>query len=240
MRQPPKHTRPSPPGTAEDPIDAFFDSRADEADAGRLAAALRSDVRTAGDFVRTQRLISMLKEPVEGPDLTDAILARFEQRRRFGARIRRPWIGGRLAACVGLVVGAGALWVIERTTHPAPPLAPTPLAAGTRNGVPEALRPSTPIPQPRNAGPDRFRLTMGRVGVRQLQAPAAPLVLPSGSGGSSGVPALAWARTPANLRESVRWGRDGAPLLGIPPLEPWPTAQSSLIRLPALSPRGED
>src|SRR5262245_48885565 len=119
-------TRAGAGGAAADPIDAFFDARADEATAARLAGALRADVRTAGDFVRTQRMVSMLKEPIEGPDLTDEILRRLDQQRAFRSRLRRP-LTGRLAAGIGIVLGAAALWAIDRYAPRVQHAAPAPV-----------------------------------------------------------------------------------------------------------------
>jgi len=222
-----------PPGPAADPVDAFFDQRAEGDAAARLAAALRSDVRTADDFARTQRLVSMFKEPLEGPDLSDAILRRLEERRGFGARLRRPRIDGRLAACIGLALGATALWLVEHNTQPAParPAAPVALASGSTRGVlplPGPIPASAPVRPARAA----MGLSMGPISAHQLtHSDGSPLLLPDGSGTSTRLPGLREERLAWDAGR-IEWGARRDSLLAIPALEPDAGGQSSLIKIP--------
>jgi hypothetical protein len=227
------HDNQGPPEAA-DPIDAFFDSQADEATTQRLAAALRSDVRTAGDFVRTQRMVSMFKEPVEGPDLTDAILRRLQQRQRFSARLRSARFGGKLAAGVGLALGALALWAIDRyaprTAAPAP--APAVVNATAPRSAPAvAPQAAAPTIAARAVAP-YSRLKMGTLDIRTLPNTSGnALIVITGSGGNTRLPALpstAWAA--AARPDHIEWSpQAGEPVLAIPALG----ARSSLIKLPA-------
>ena len=241
--QPPQSSDPrraGPPGpAAADPIDAFFDSRADEATAERLAAALRSDIRTAGDFVRTQRMVSMFKQPVEGPDLTDAILCRLEHRRSFGARLRNTRLSGRRAAGIGLGLGVVALWAVDRYA-PRTPAAPAAPATVATHSAP----PPIAAPAPTQAAVSRARptggfahLSMGKLDVRTLPSAPGTLVIFGGSGGSTRLPALPssqWAG--AERPRPIEWSAaSGESILTIPALPPHGVARSGAYR--SLGPR---
>ena len=228
-----------PPGpAAADPIDAFFDSRADEATAERLAGALRSDVRTAGDFVRTQRMVSMFKQPVEGPDLTDAILRRLDHRRSFGARLRATRIGGRMAAGIGLGLGVVALWAVDRyapRTPVAPPAAPATVAthsAPTPSIAPSAVSPTAVAhARPRPTG-GFAHLSMGPLDVRTLPSTPGALVIFGGSGGSTRLPALPfrqWAN--ADHASPIEWtAASGESILTIPAIPPQGAARPGAFK----------
>jgi hypothetical protein len=91
-------------GIPEEMVDAFFDRELTEGARDRLFSQLRSDLPRCADVAQTQRIISMLREPVEAPDVSGRVLAELSRRRRFlPERLRRMVTTGRLvAAGVGL------------------------------------------------------------------------------------------------------------------------------------------
>lgn len=96
-------------------IDSFFDREMDDASRDKFFAMLRADVKACEDVVRTQRAVSALREPVESPELSGAILARLDERRHFlPARMRAMVTGGRAAAAAGLLLGLLAISLIQR------------------------------------------------------------------------------------------------------------------------------
>jgi hypothetical protein len=222
-------------GPPADPLDAFFDGELDEAGARRLFSALRADVRAAEDFVQTQRVVAAVREPVEGPDVSDAVLERLERSGVVRSRPRWRWLGGggRLAASVGLIMGVGAIVLLDRLT-PAPVTvvrAPTsnidenPPALEAPVGAPAALGAALAQARARE-----HRLTSLRPDVRPLtprsrSAEPRPLTYSGGAGDL-------WLSTSG--REWERGvGRDwlrqpGDALLSIPALP----AGFDLIRLP--------
>src|SRR5690606_27515213 len=79
-------------------VDAFFDRQLDEGSREKFFLMLRSDLRTCGKVARTQRMLSVLKEPIEAPDLTASIMGEVARRRGFlPDRLRRMVKAGRFA-----------------------------------------------------------------------------------------------------------------------------------------------
>jgi hypothetical protein len=96
-------------------VDAFFDRQLDEPSRDHFFALLRGDLGTCAKVARTQRIISTLREPVDAPDLTEAILEEVGQRRRFLAlRDRRLVKYGRFAAATCLLLGLLGIAVLHR------------------------------------------------------------------------------------------------------------------------------
>lgn len=96
-------------------VDQFFDRELDEGSRERLFTMLRDDLPRCAEVAKTQRLISMLREPVEAPDLTDRILGRMERRRAFlPGRLRAFVKAGRLAAAACVLIGILAVAMVGR------------------------------------------------------------------------------------------------------------------------------
>lgn len=122
-------------------IDALFDRELDATARRELIGEVRHNAGACEDVARTQRLVSLLREPVVAPDVTDDVLARVDRRRGFlTPRLRRMVTVGRLAAALGLisVVGVAALarrWWPEATTLTPQP---TPITAVVESGRADA------------------------------------------------------------------------------------------------------
>ena len=123
------HPERTPAPIPQELVDTFFDRELDEGSREKFFGMLRGDLSRCAEVARTQRMISMLREPVEAPDLTDRIMARVARRRGFlPERVRRMVTAGRLiaAACVlAAVLGLAA----------------------ARRMAPDAFR-LTPVPRP--------------------------------------------------------------------------------------------
>jgi hypothetical protein len=102
-----RRDQPRAPGAIpEELVDRFFDRELDEGSRERFFGMLRADLGRCAEVAKTQRIVSMLREPVEAPDLTDQILARVRQRRGFlPERLRRMVKAGRLAVAACLLIG---------------------------------------------------------------------------------------------------------------------------------------
>jgi hypothetical protein len=107
--------RPDNPRLPEEVVDAFFDRSLEEGSRERFYATLRRDLRQCEQVARTQRALSMLRGPVDCPDLTDQIMTRVAGRRAFlSPRLRSLVTGGRLAVAASLLLGLLGVAVIQR------------------------------------------------------------------------------------------------------------------------------
>lgn len=98
------------PRISDDVVDAFFDRELTEGARDQLFARLRADLPRCAEVAQTQRMVSMLREPVEGPDVSGRVLGELSRRRRFlPARLRKVVTTGRL---VGVGVGLAAVLTI--------------------------------------------------------------------------------------------------------------------------------
>lgn len=102
-------------GIPEHVVDAFFDRELSHSDRERFMKALGRDRTTAGDVVRTQRALNALRQPVNTPDLSRAILNDVARKtplltRRSVRHVR--WT--RVAAMAALVAIVGGAFVTQR------------------------------------------------------------------------------------------------------------------------------
>lgn len=103
------------PRLPEDVVDAFFDRSLEEGSRERFYASLRGDLRQCEQVARTQRALSMLRGPVECPDLTDQIMTRVAGRRAFlSPRLRSMVTGGRVAVAASLLLGLLGIAAVQR------------------------------------------------------------------------------------------------------------------------------
>lgn len=131
-----------PPGAIPDElIDALLDGELDGAAQARLFRGLRHDLKRCEQVARTRRLISMLREQPESPDLTGAVMARVAARRPFlPERWRRMVTAGRMACAASLLLGLLGVSVAHRAWPDAMRLAPVaqPVGDVLRAGQAEA------------------------------------------------------------------------------------------------------
>lgn len=96
-----------------DAIDALFDGDMTDGDARHLLN--RADPASCEAIAKTQRMVDMLKAPVDSPDLTDRILKQVEDEREF---VDAPWRrfvrAGRLAVAACLLIGLLGVAVAQR------------------------------------------------------------------------------------------------------------------------------
>jgi hypothetical protein len=178
-------------------VDRFFDRELDEGSRERFFGMLRADLSRCAEVAKTQRLISMLREPVEAPDLSGRILDRIGERRGFlPPALRRMVKGGRLAvaACLlfgilGFAVGRRYAPDFFRLTPEEQPVTQV-IESGTSEAAAVMVRPPVPPPRPAPAAtprpaPSFVRLEPGRTSVRVLPKPPGDdrLVVYQGSGG---------------------------------------------------------
>lgn len=131
----------------EELVESLLNRELDEGSREKVFAMLRRDPRACEDLARTQRVVSMLRTPIEAPDFRAAVMERVGAKRGFlPERLRRVVKRGRLAvgAC-GLLVLLGAAaaqryapeWT-ELTARPRPVTAV--LRAGTADAAAGAER----------------------------------------------------------------------------------------------------
>ncbi|MCC6661776.1 MAG: hypothetical protein IT437_12920 [Phycisphaerales bacterium] len=139
------HDNPRPPNPDE-VVDAFFDRSLEEGSRERFFASLRRDLRQCEQVARTQRALSMLRGPVDCPDLTNRIMSRIERRRAFlPARLRSMVTGGRMLVAASLLLGLAGIFAIQRYAPEAVELtsAPRPvtrLLDSGKEGASESVR----------------------------------------------------------------------------------------------------
>jgi hypothetical protein len=108
-------------------VDAFFDRELDGASREQFFGAMRADLSRCAEVAKTQRIVSLLREPVEAPDLTGAIMAEVRRRGAFVPTGMRRFVKyGRWAAAVLLAAGVLGLALVHRHSPDALRLAPRP------------------------------------------------------------------------------------------------------------------
>jgi len=96
-------------------VDAFFDRELTDGASEVFFSRLRSDLPRCAEVARMQRAISLLREPVDSPDVSARVLAEVHRRRRFiPDSLRRFVTAGRLAAAGVALAGVLGLFVVER------------------------------------------------------------------------------------------------------------------------------
>ncbi|MEX2217257.1 MAG: hypothetical protein WD749_00730 [Phycisphaerales bacterium] len=219
------HRRPPDQPVSADPLDAFFDGEMDEGAARRMFGALRADVRAAEDYVRTQQVLTALREPIEGPDVADPVLSRLERAGVLRAQPRRRWFtGGRLAAAAGLIMGLSAVVAIHQLTPERPVRVASGGSGSAASPAAVAAPPAAVARGPREPAPvrDRFALSAAPRTLTPLARPAEGGVLFYGGVGpdfrlTALPPANAWNRGWG----SPLWAlRPGDTILGLPTVAP--------------------
>ncbi len=110
-----QRSRPRAPVDSAKLIDALLDDDLSEERSRQVLRRLRNDPAACEDLARTRIGIERLREPIETPDLSDAILARVHVRRRFlPLRARRMVTAGRVALAAGLVGAVGIASLVQR------------------------------------------------------------------------------------------------------------------------------
>lgn len=204
MTTPPRPTDPHSERIPDELVDRFFDRELDEGSREKFFGMIRGDLPRCAQVAKTQRLVSMLREPVQAPDLTDVILEKMRRRRAFlPPRLRFAIKAGRLAAAACIALGILAIALTQRYAPGALRLAPEPShlsgviessasdladAVGSVKArvaeAPISAAHAAPQPAPRSK---RFVLALspGATSVRVLPptAPESPLPLYTGSGG---------------------------------------------------------
>lgn len=96
-------------------IDELLDGEASHERSHELFRAIRRDERASEELARTRIGIERLREPMETPDLSEAILDRVHGRRLFlSGRARGIVTAGRLAVAAGLVGAVGLASFVQR------------------------------------------------------------------------------------------------------------------------------
>lgn len=116
------------PTSARPLIDELLDGGATPERSQEIRAELRRDPVVCEELARTRLALDKLAEPLDAPDLTQAILGRVHARRRFlPQRLRRTVTAGRLGVAAGLVGAVGVASFLQRhapevqvTKDPAP------------------------------------------------------------------------------------------------------------------------
>jgi hypothetical protein len=100
---------------ADDLVNAFFDREMTEGASDEFFAKLRSNLPRCAEVARMQRAISLLREPIESPDVSDRVLAALARRRRFlPERLRRMVTAGRLIAAGVALAAVLGIAVVDR------------------------------------------------------------------------------------------------------------------------------
>jgi hypothetical protein len=111
----------------EDLLEAFFDHELDPAGREKFFQSIRGDLQRCAEVAKTQRMISMLREPLDSPDLTEDIMGELRARGAFvPARTRRLVWSGRWAAAAALVVGVLGIALAQRYAPDSLRLVPKP------------------------------------------------------------------------------------------------------------------
>ncbi len=109
----------------QDLVDTFFDRELDEGSREKFFGMLRADLSRCAEVAKTQRMISMLREPMESPDFRDVVLSRIARRGGFlPERIRRMVTAGRLVAAACILTGILGLALVKRMAPDAMRLTP--------------------------------------------------------------------------------------------------------------------
>lgn len=92
-------TQPNHERVSEDLVDSFFDRELNEGARDQFFKRLRSELPRCAEVAKTQRMISMLREPTEQRDVSARVLSELSRRKRFlPERLRRMVTTGRLMA----------------------------------------------------------------------------------------------------------------------------------------------
>ncbi len=92
-------TQPNQDRVSEDLVDSFFDRELNEGARDQFFKRLRSELPRCAEVAKTQRMISMLREPTEQRDVSSRVLSELSRRKRFlPERLRRMVTTGRLMA----------------------------------------------------------------------------------------------------------------------------------------------
>jgi len=133
-------TPPQPGRIPEALVDRFFDHELDEGSREEFFGMIRGDLARCAEVAKTQRIVSMLREPPRAPDLTHEIMGELRRRRSFiPARARRMIKAGRVAAAACVML---ALLCVALTDRYAPGVLrlssrPAPLSGVIRSGASE-------------------------------------------------------------------------------------------------------
>jgi hypothetical protein len=112
---------------SDEVVNAFFDRELTDGASEVFFSKLRSDLPRCAEVARMQRAISLLREPIEAPDVSARVLAEVHRRRRFiPESLRRFVTAGRLAAAGVALAGVLGLFVVERVSPGALRLSPRP------------------------------------------------------------------------------------------------------------------
>ncbi|MEK6704024.1 MAG: hypothetical protein AABZ53_17340, partial [Planctomycetota bacterium] len=135
---------------AADPIDAYFDGEADRRSAEFRGAFVKSR-KFRSDVAATEEMISDLKRPLKGPDLSARILAAVDDRKPFvTGQARRIVTVGRLAAAASILLLLTGAVLVERMRPGTIELTPRPTPVSGLVDASPRLRPPHPATsQPR-------------------------------------------------------------------------------------------
>jgi len=112
-------------------IDAYFDRDLPAEEKPRLARLVASNAGAAMLFAGMQSAIDAMRQPVDTPDLSGAILDEVGRRRGWlGSRLQRFVSVGRLALAASLLLGLGMTLAVQRLAPDLGlfPSGPTPIA----------------------------------------------------------------------------------------------------------------
>lgn len=110
-------SRPSDGPLTDAMVNAFFDRELSDGASEVFFSKLRSDLPKCAEVARMQRAISLLREPIESPDVSARVLSEVHRRRRFiPESLRRFVTAGRLAAAGVALAGVLGLFVVERVS----------------------------------------------------------------------------------------------------------------------------
>jgi hypothetical protein len=108
-------SHPSNEPISDDLVNAFFDRELTEGASDEFFSKLRSNLPRCAEVARTQRAISLLREPIEAPDVSGRVLATLASRRRFlPERLRRMVTAGRLLAAGIALAAVAGIAVVDR------------------------------------------------------------------------------------------------------------------------------
>jgi hypothetical protein len=105
----------SAPAIPDEMVEAFFDREMTEGASDEFFVRLRSNLPRCAEVARMQRAISLLREPIEAPDVSDRVLATLSRRRRFlPERFRKMVTAGRLIAAGIALAAVLGIAVVDR------------------------------------------------------------------------------------------------------------------------------
>ncbi len=100
---------------SEEMVQLFFDRELGEGASDEFFTRLRGNLPRCAEVAKMQRAISLLREPIESPDVAERVLQEVHQQRRFlPERVRRFVTAGRLAAAGVALAGVLGLVVVDR------------------------------------------------------------------------------------------------------------------------------